>query len=593
MSRIFEATISRSAINVLKNLLDNIVLWETANSTLFDAFGIKYFFSQQQEYTEFNTALTRIEDTVTETDRSEYGDFQTNENLAQSITQYLHKQKKIHPKIILEPTCGKGNFIIAALSTFHNIDSIVGVEIYKPYIWQTKFNIIEFYISHPIQQKPIIEIFHSNVFDFDFSSVIDNSAKEILVLGNPPWVTNAALSTMASKNVPQKSNFKKHNGYDAITGKGNFDIGEYITLMMFDSFQKVKGHVAFLVKNSVIKNIVFDQYQRQYHIADIEKLTIDSKKEFDVSVEAALFLCTLDSQPTSLCKEFDFYNPSEKIKEFGWVNDKFVSNIELYTHSSDIDGVCPIEWRQGIKHDLSAIMELDRINGHFVNGKIEEVSLEEDLVYGVLKSSDLKGKVISTPRKFTLITQKKVGQDTGYIKHQFPKTFRYLQSHKDSFDKRKSSIYNNKPDFSIFGIGDYSFAPYKVAISGLYKTYTFSLILPLNDKPLMLDDTCYLLGFDCLDFAAYTAILLNLEKTTKFLQSITFSDAKRTFTKDILMRIDLYSLAKQLSESELSKELTSLNTIYNLQISIEYWDEYLQSLQPETITQLDIFAFTE
>ena len=28
--------------------------------------------------------------------------------------------------------------------------------------------------------------------------------------------------------------------------------------------------------------------------------------------------------------------------------------------------------------------------------------------------------------------------------------------------------------FSIFGIGDYSFKPYKVAISGLYKTFHFS-----------------------------------------------------------------------------------------------------------------------
>ena len=74
------------------------------------------------------------------------------------------------------------------------------------------------------------------------------------------------------------------------------------------------------------------------------------------------------------------------------------------------------------------------------------------------------------------------------------------------------------------------------------------------------------------------------------MQAITFSDAKRTFTKDILMRIDLYTLAKQLSASELRKELTFLNTHHNLQISIERWDEYLQSLQPETIIQLDIFA---
>jgi len=404
-------------------------------------------------------------------------------------------------------------------------------------------------------------------------------------------VTNSKLSSLESNNLPQKTNFKKHSGLDAITGKGNFDIGEYITLMMFDAFQNSAGHLAFLVKNSVIKNVVFDQYQRKYNISEIEKLTIDSKKEFDVSVDAALLSCNLKSTPEYTCHEFDFYHPEKSIREFGWINDKFVSNTDLYHHNQDIDGLCPFEWRQGIKHDLSSIMELERLNGHFVNGMQEEITIEEDLIYGVLKSSDLKHKVINQTRKFTIITQKKVGQDTSFIRHKFPQTFKYLQSHKQYFEQRKSSIYNNKPDFSIFGIGDYSFTLYKVGISGLYKTFTFSLILPLEEKPVMLDDTCYLLGFENIEFAAYTSILLNYEKTKEFLQSITFSDAKRTFTKDILMRIDLYKLAKQFSIFALQQEINFLNNTYNLNVSPDQWDSYLKALTPVPIfKQLDIFA---
>jgi hypothetical protein len=155
----------------------------------------------------------------------------------------------------------------------------------------------------------------------------------------------------------------------------------------------------------------------------------------------------------------------------------------------------------------------------------------------------LKQTVIKQPRKFAIITQKKVGQDTSFIKQKYPKTFGYLNSHKTFFNQGKSSIYNNKPGFSIFGIGDYSFSPYKVAISGLYKTFTFSLILLLDGKPLMLDDTCYLLGFDNVGFATCTTILLNSYNTKELLQAVTFSNAKRTFTKDILMRIDLFRLA--------------------------------------------------
>lgn len=592
--KIFEANISHQVADLLNKKLSQVNLFETANEKLVDAFNINNFFGSQEEYEVFKDAISLTQNIVAEPDRTEYGDFQTNQNLAKAVTHFLKTQKKVNPKLVIEPTCGKGNFIVAALSSFNHIETIIGVEIYKPYTWETKFNIIEFYISNPSKRKPKIEIFHFNVFDFDFGSLVSKSRDEILVLGNPPWVTNSKLSSLDSNNLPQKSNFKKHNGFDAITGKGNFDIGEYITLMMFDAFQNSNGHLAFLVKNSVIKNVVYDQYQRKYKISDIEKLTIDCKKEFGVSVEAALLFCKLNSKPEYTCKEFNFYQPTKNVKEFGWVADKFVSNTDLYKHSFNIDGVCPFEWRQGIKHDLSSIMELERVNGYFVNGKQEEVELEEDLVFGLLKSSDLKQTVINQPRKFTIITQKKVGQDTSFIKQKYPKTFEYLHFHKAYFHKRKSSIYNNKPDFSIFGIGAYSFSPYKVAISGLYKTFTFSLILPFNNKPLMLDDTCYFLGFDNLEFATYTTILLNADKTKELLQAITFSDAKRIFTKDILMRIDLYKLATQFSDFALQTEINSINKNYNLQVSLYKWDDFLQSLKPRQLSkQMDIFALKE
>ncbi len=216
--------------------------------------------------------------------------------------------------------------------------------------------------------------------------------------------------------------------------------------------------------------------------------------------------------------------------------------------------------------------------------------MEEDLVYGMLKSSDLKQTVINKTRKFTIITQKKVGQDTSFIKKYFPKTFSYLLKNKAQFDLRKSSIYNNKPSFSIFGIGDYSFAPYKISISGLYKNYFFNLVLPQNGKPIMLDDTCYLLGFDKLEFAAYTLILLNCDKTKELLQAITFSDAKRTFTKDILMRIDLLKLAMQFSGLKIQNELDELNSKYNLNIQIDKWEGYIQAMMPIQARQMNIFA---
>ena len=43
----------------------------------------------------------------------------------------------------------------------------------------------------------------------------------------------------------------------------------------------------------------------------------------------------------------------------------------------------------------------------------------------------------------------------------------YLQAHGARFARRKSSIYHGQPPFALFGIGPYSFAPFKVAILNL------------------------------------------------------------------------------------------------------------------------------
>lgn len=586
MMKIFEANITHQVSDFLKKKLYNTTTLITANQKMFDSCGIKHFFDNELEFEAIKKIICSIESIVEEPDRAEYGDFQTNVDLATKVVRFL-KQNLANPKIIVEPTCGKGNFIVACLSTFMQIENIFAIEIYKPYVWETKFNILQYFIDNSDAKKPEIEITHFNVFDFDFNKISKQySVEEILVIGNPPWVTNSKLSSLESDNLPAKSNFKNHSGLDAMTGKGNFDIGEYITLMMFDTFQNSNGHFAFLVKNSVIKNVVFDQKLRKYKIAHLQKLTIDSKKEFNVSVEASLLFCKLNNKPEFVCTEFNFYNSSNLINKFGWVLDKFVSDFERYKLINDIDGISPFEWRQGIKHDCASIMELERRNGCFVNGLQQEIYLEEDLVFGVLKSSDLKQAVIDKTRKFTIITQKKVGQDTSFIKKDFPKTFNYLNSNKAQFDSRKSSIYKNKPDFSIFGIGDYSFAPYKITISGLYKNYFFNLVLPQNGKPIMLDDTCYLLGFHKLEYAAYTLILLNCDKVKEFLQAITFPDAKRTFTKDILMRIDILKLSMQFSGLKINDELDEMNERFNLNINLDKWDEYIKTMMPVISPQL-------
>jgi hypothetical protein len=512
--------------------------FQKVNQLLKEKCGVIDFFENEHDFIQLKQKINNLYSVVCES-QVEYGDYQTNKQLTQAICDYI-SYKQINPQIIIEPTCGKGNFILSAIATFENLEQVFGIEIQEKYLWKLKFSLLEYFLNNPQTNKPEIHLYNANVFDFDFQQIKQQTEKkELLIIGNPPWVTNTTLSALKSKNLPQKSNFKQEKGIDAITGKGNFDIGEFIALKMLNSFSKEKGGFAFLIKNSVIKNIVFEQKRNNYPISNIEKHTINAQKEFNAAVDASLFVCKFNSTPEFTAQEYDFYT-SQKKTVLGWVNNKFASDTEKYKKYQHLDGVCPFEWRQGIKHDCSKVMELERIDGGFRNQLGEEFELEEDLVYGILKSSDLKQDMIDMPRKYTIVTQKRIGQATQPILEKLPKTKAYLQRHKDYFLNRKSNIYNGRPMFSIFGVGDYSFKPYKVAISGLYKQTKFTLVKP-NGTILLLDDTCYFIGFDTLEEAQSIQFELNKPEIQEFIESFMFTDAKRAITKDLLMRVSIPS----------------------------------------------------
>ncbi|MFK7796430.1 MAG: hypothetical protein AB8E82_03175 [Aureispira sp.] len=535
---LFEAHIVPIVIAFFREKLVNITSIKEANIVLQEVCGIHSFFENEHDLAIVNDNITASSSVVEEPNRRAYGDFQTNVQLANSVTSLLH-QKNIQPELVIEPTCGKGNFILAALQQFSTIQKIVGIEIYLPYVWETKFRILELFLEKKALCQPNIEIRHQDIFTVDLKQLVQqNQALQLLIIGNPPWITNAALTTLDSDNLPKKSNFKHLKGLDAITGKGNFDIGEYISLQLLQYFDRHDGHFAFLIKNSVVKNIVQEQPKHHYHIGHIRQLNIDAKKEFKVAVNASLCLAQLNTTPAYTCQEQDFYTQETKTK-FGWEQDKFVYSIADYHTVQALDDISPFVWRQGMKHDCSKIMELEQSEEHYINGFKELVVLEEDLLFGLIKSSDLKHETLQSHRKTTIVTQKKIGQDTHYIKDYYPKTYTYLDKNRAYFDKRKSSIYKGKPPFSIFGIGNYSFKKYKVAISGMYQRTTFSLVLPNQNKPRMLDDTCYFIGFDTLVEAQIAQKILNSTLVQALLKAIIFPDAKRPITKNILMRIDL------------------------------------------------------
>ena len=577
-----EIEIPYSVIQFFKNEVKRSSTYDTLNNLLQEICGICYFFEDDTEVEALQGAIYLETNTLQEDARREYGDYQTNARLADHIIRKVNS-KNTEIKLVLEPTCGKGAFILATLRQLKGVERIVGIEIHEPYLWITKLSILDYFLQEGQNSvPPKIELVNANIFAYPLQSLnkIAESAG-VLIIGNPPWVTNSELSTLDSANVPTKVNFKNHNGIEAITGKGNFDLGEYITLQLLQAFQSCSGFIYFLVKNSVIKNILFNQKNNRFSIAELQRLSINAKKEFGVTVSASLFVAKLNSKPAFQCIKMNFYDDSVA-DTFGWYNSYFVSSIEKYKDAHFVEGSSSFTWRSGIKHDCSKVMELIKIGDEQYQNKLGEIfSIEEDLVYDLLKSSDLKTDVAKQARRKTIVTQRKVGQPTDYIKRQYPYTYEYLSAHADKFTNRKSSIYKNKPPFSIFGVGAYSFRKFKVAISGLYKSTHFTFVQPTQNKSVMLDDTCYFLGFEKECDAKFTQFLLNGDAVQQFLQAIIFYDSKRPITKEVLMRIDLLRIYDNTSWDTVERQLKGS--------TYKQWEQYGTKLRTKSTSQLSIF----
>jgi hypothetical protein len=484
-------------------------------------------------------------------ERIEFGDFQTPDSLACEICDFLWSQG-VRPKSVVEPTCGKGSFLIASLKTFDSSKKFIATDINSEYMRVLSSKVCSF-------SSADIEFKNADFFLVDWHNIFVGLPKPLLIIGNPPWVTNSELGTIAGNNLPIKTNFQNHKGLDAITGKANFDISEWMLIHLLDCAQNHVSVLAMLCKTSVARKVLRYAWQNNFRVAEASIHVIDAKRHFNVSVDACLLVCKTGRLPNvKQCTIYKGLSTNNRTGSIGQHNSGLLVDPEKYVKWSRFDAIAHYKWRSGVKHDCAKVLELSCEGNRFTNGLGEICDIEKDFLYPLFKSSSVANNKVGEPKLWVLITQKNMSDDPAVIEKQAPKTWDYLKEHAHLLDKRKSSIYKGRPRFSIFGIGDYAFAPWKVSISGLYKKIHFSVISPYMEKPSMVDDTCYYLPCKNQEEAISLSKLLNSEATKKFLDSFIFWDSKRPITIDVLRRINISALAKELGISNLQTVDTCL-----------------------------------
>ena len=474
--------------------------------------------------------------------KKEFGDFQTPAVLADQVAKFIQTAFPA-PEMIVEPTCGLGSFLQSCTELWKTDASYYGFDINPEYIEICRQDIMPSVDCH----CKVADFFQQNWRHF-FSSA---GKSKILLIGNPPWVSNSTLGTLKGNNLPRKNNFQGLNGLAAKTGKANFDIAEWMLINLLESLQHHRSAcVAMLCKTATARKVLKHAWASQWNISNSSLHLINTKKHFNVTVDACLFVTFISPEKRTVhAAVYQDLSYEKKLSCFGLHGRELIADIDDYTKYGHLEGSSCYTWRSGIKHDAAKVMELTIKEGKLVNGFHETVDVEDRYIFPLLKSSDL-GNNRSEPRKFVLVTQCAPSNSTGEIRKNAPETWAYLEKYAAILDGRKSSIYKKRSRFSIFGIGEYSFTPWKVAISALYKKLVFVPVGNINGKPIMLDDTCYFIPCGSEQEAVLLAELLNSGTCQRFLRSLVFLDAKRPINVDILKRIDIGKLANCMGMKE-------------------------------------------
>ncbi len=122
----------------------------------------------------------------------EFGDFQTSDSLAQSVCAKL-SSIGISPDVVIEPTCGVGAFVLAAVNEFSSGCKIHGFEVNEAYLEILRQRLL----VNPKANN--VKLAQADFFSNDWKSILSKAPGSILVLGNFPWVTNATQGVIGEK----------------------------------------------------------------------------------------------------------------------------------------------------------------------------------------------------------------------------------------------------------------------------------------------------------------------------------------------------------------------------------------------------------
>ncbi|WP_456413158.1 N-6 DNA methylase [Thiolapillus sp.] len=398
------------------------------------------------------------------------------------------------------------------------------------------------------------------------------------VAGNPPWINWENLPQGYRERTAElwaRYGLFVHSGMDTILGKGRKDVSTLMTYAIADRLMKDGGKLGFLITQSVWKTGAGQGFRRfrigasgpflrVLHVDDLSSLQIFE----GASTRTSIFLLQ-KGQPTRYPVPYTYWKKTTRGKRLDYEStlDEVLSQtkrLQFYAIPVEISDLTS-SWLTARRKALDAVRKVvgaseyrayegansgganavywlealtERPDGLLMvrnvtegaKRKVESITteLESDLVYPLLRGRDVQRWHASSSRHILMVQDSKTrrGIDENLLQQRYPKTWAYLKRFEQPLRERASfkryftrkdkhgHIVETAPFYSMFNVGNYTFAPWKVVWREQAAWFTVAVVGPGNKKVIIPDHKLMLVPCKNAEEAYYLGGLLNSAPAT-------------------------------------------------------------------------------
>ena len=378
------------------------------------------------------------------------------------------------------------------------------------------------------------------------------------LVGNPPWLTWSSLPDRVSaawRDGPAaRIDPVSHRGADAKLGHANDDISVPFVLAAVDRYWPEDA--AFVLKRDITKGPAGRRLREQR--LNGSPLALDHVHDFtdlrpfgDARAGAAIYSFSVGREPHSSVP-VTAWSRGETSPAFGTVDRLRETLVHEETEFVPVDeddpasswirrdaerralGECAHEIRHGVKDDARDVFEIEP-------DRVDE--FESNRIFPYLKSRHVV-KYGLFEHDYRLVPVDAAGEDNeAWLREECPRTYAYLDDNRAALDARSSSWLDDGTFYNVFGLGEYTWAEYKVVWCRLgYKPH-FVVVSTVEDdrlgeQPVVPGDHCMFIATDDEREAHALCALLNSSVYQRTLDDVS-SDGKASLSKSVVSRLEL------------------------------------------------------